>query len=127
MKLYTDIKQSKRLSEILPLNSADLLYYCNKENPALISEKPFVRTFEETNSLFSYIPCWSLNELMTILWINYDLYPLFENDNNWRICMCSRKAGSDKVNYLNDTATTNKDLLDCCVELIEKLYKLKLL
>ena len=30
IKSYTDIEQSKKLAEMLPLESADMLFYCSK-------------------------------------------------------------------------------------------------
>lgn len=66
IKSYTDLPQSQRLAKILPNVSADMVYYCSKESNTLISEKPFIRSFKEINT-FSYVPCWSLAALLSVL------------------------------------------------------------
>lgn len=66
MKSYTDLEQSKKLAEILPIESADMLYYCNKSNNIPISQYPFIRSFKE-NGTFSYLYCWSLAALLQVL------------------------------------------------------------
>ena len=72
MKSYTDIEQSKKLAEILPIESADMYYFLDP-TPAgniyhiVIPQIDFgVRTREpEYNE--GDIPCWSLAALMNLL------------------------------------------------------------
>ena len=123
IKSYTDIEQSKKLAEILPLESADMLYYCSKESNALISESPFVRSFKETNT-FSYVPCWSLTTLLSILPDS-----IYNNTNEFSQLEFTKKSvayihgttGGIKIGALKD------NLIDTCYELILKLNELNLL
>lgn len=64
MKAYTDIKQSKRLAELLPIESADMWYwewptapkYNNYEHPM----------FHKGDDIVN-VPCWSLAALFKLL------------------------------------------------------------
>lgn len=42
IKSYTDIEQSKKLAQILPLKSADMYYLYWKKNDLLVNMHPFV-------------------------------------------------------------------------------------
>ena len=64
MKAYTDIKQSRKLVEILPIESADMCYRIvayNSNDAHEYQPYCFVGTLE------SDIPCWSLAALLDIL------------------------------------------------------------
>ena len=63
IKGYTDIKQSKELAKILPLESADMGYLWNGissfcEYP--VSNQTIFKRIEN-------IPCWSLSALLSVL------------------------------------------------------------
>lgn len=60
MKAYTDIKQSKKLAEILPIDSADMFYTSlNRDYPWIWIDKHLMEVDD--------IPCWSLAALLDIL------------------------------------------------------------
>lgn len=64
MKNYTNIEQSKKLAEILPIESADMCYRIVAYNPNDTHEyQPycFVKTLEND------IPCWSLAALIELM------------------------------------------------------------
>lgn len=83
IKSYTDIEQSKKLAEIVPLDSADMIYimYRNGEKPQNGDEN--LSTVYESNEHKWYwidiideawnmrigedIPCWSLAALLEVL------------------------------------------------------------
>ena len=72
IKSYTDISQSKKLAEILPLESADMEYLTIKETGALVAIVPFVKDDSEVkDSAYSYtydrIFCWSLAALLELM------------------------------------------------------------
>ena len=72
MNSYTDLEQSKKLAEILPIESADMEYLAIKENGQLIGSVPFTKDDSEVeDSVYSHIydriACWSLAELLNIL------------------------------------------------------------
>lgn len=65
MKSFTDLEQSKKLVEILPLESADCFYAAN-----VIITEPFITYLNGERNIPAYkgaIPCWSLAALMNLL------------------------------------------------------------
>lgn len=71
-KSYTDINQSKKLAEILPLESADMFY--NEEpdevylKDVINTKYPMVIGEEQKHHLEEYgIPCWSLAALLELM------------------------------------------------------------
>lgn len=75
MKSYTDLEQSKKLVEILPIESADMFWYrdaVTKEvNPRIMN---YIQV-PELQSMY-YSPCWSLAALLALMPKLYE----FEND-----------------------------------------------
>ena len=72
MKSYTDIEQSKRLAEFLPLESADMCYKCIGEDPYDVILRPYSEWKEEYKGLLvgkevDVIPCWSLAALLALI------------------------------------------------------------
>ena len=60
MKSYTDIKQSHKLAEFLPIESADMCYIAHSE---LINiNEPFYKKVDKEDT-----PCWSLAALLDVL------------------------------------------------------------
>lgn len=104
MKSYTDLQQSKKLAKILPLESADMYYWCG-EDLRVGSYKAIDIDYD--------IPCWSLAALIDYLSANFrvDIKYL---DNYWELdCRVQ--------------VTYNKELVDACYEVIIKLNELNLL
>ena len=70
MKSYTDIEQSKKLAEILPLESADMEYMFLKKDNSKVSNVPFVKDDDEPewpdDGSYNFIPCWSLTALLGV-------------------------------------------------------------
>lgn len=65
MKAYTDIKQSKKLEEILPIDSADMCF-ANDGTAIKIDAQPYnVRKLMWKD--VQLIPCWSLAALLQVL------------------------------------------------------------
>ena len=115
MKAYTDIEQSKKLAEILPIESADMTYdwaVIDKEYSTI----PYCR-----KPIDDELPCWSLAALLDVLpRIEYlrpsiDLNPTLD---------------SNKVAiyyYSEDSPYIVRDnLIDACVAMILKLHEQKL-
>ena len=118
MKAYTDIEQSKKLAEILPLKSADMgLYYSH--NPNAARNQMWVGTKAENAN----IPCWSLAALLDILpnsiYNNTDEYSQLEFS---KISVAYRDMDDGiKVGSIKD------NLVDACYEMITHLHELKML
>lgn len=66
MKSYTDIEQSKKLAEILPLESADMRYHTISHcNPYPCDEIVYTVDFDKASH--NDIPCWSLAALLELM------------------------------------------------------------
>ena len=120
MKAYTDLEQSKKLAEILPLESADMYWYLAiKGNPkAMLNEE-----YNEYGDL--ELPCWSLSALLNIL-------P--KNLNIGRPSLNSNYKGYYWIQYYDEFMKPNNYKTECfnnpvdaCVDMIEKLNELNLL
>ena len=122
MKFYTDIEQSKKLAEILPLESADMSYAWDFDDERYyINIGKFsnwrVPKYAESAKHKQVIPCWSLSALMDVL-----PYPSIHKhaDETW---WCD--AWVDKVNPYS--LRHFKTPVDACVAMIEELHEQKLL
>lgn len=122
MKSYTDLEQSKKLANILPINSADMCYRIVAYNPNNTHEyQPycFISTLE------SDIPCWSLMALLQIMpHCIYDRYDLtlgkLSDNGGWYICY-------DDVDHFVNIYIAKSNLIDACIEMIVKLKEKDLL
>lgn len=128
IKSYTDIEQSKKLAEFLPLESADMYIYKNVFFGAL-------SCFNGTTQIMEYIkltdkeskayPCWSLAALLDVL--NKCAY--FINEAG-KAELSSIKAAKWCISILNcgkieDCYADNP--IDVCYKMILKLQRLKML
>ena len=78
IKAYTDLEQSKKLAEILPLESANMHYnnasikginYVDEHRAELMEYNRAIEVLSKytINPLFEVIPCWSLTVLIDVL------------------------------------------------------------
>lgn len=132
MKLYTDLEQSKKLAEILPIDSADHHYVrkvtdfmgnpVNGEwshpkygNPNSKYANYMVQNFTS----YETIPCWSLAGLLDML-----NYPTLAHE------FCGSEKGKWFLT-IEDSEETYRvwenDPMDACYEMILKLHELNLL
>ena len=135
MKAFTSIEQSKKLAEILPLESADMHLmnssikgeiYVDEFKPVLV---PYLRAKDSldayskiVNNMIAWevIPCWSLAALLDAL-----PYPQLSKD----------KLGSGKEGWMISVYPDNcrydscwhDNPVDACYEMIIKLQEQKLL
>ena len=125
IKSYTDINQSKKLAEILPLESADM-YYCYgmdiKTKEWSYDNTPTI--IDEENKLdIGDIPCWSLAALLGVL---NEIKPLvytpilFPSEGKWILQFAEYGHG-------NICEVTCDNPVDACYEMIIKLHELKML
>ena len=112
MRLHTNLEQSKKLAEILPLNSADYYY----GNGSTLTK----REWSETDHDEDDIPCWSLGRLFELIQIN---------------CRIEKTMFDQSGIFLYDISTEDNDfrtvcqeeLVDACIEFILELEKRNLL
>lgn len=127
MKSYTDLGQSKKLAEILPLESADMFYHYNVGIKSYYEDAPKVI---QVNNHFAFfhqdVPCWSLSALLNLIpkhIKDYNVLRIDINENNFAIWY-------DEIGY-----GVNRDLpdiimesaIDACYEMILKLHEQNLL
>lgn len=110
IKSYTDIEQSKKLAEILPLESADMQWFL-EEDYGIVQIKEELQDWGGDCT----IPCWSLAALLGIL---HD-YTLQTNTDGTVFVVCESKKPMISDAYYNP--------VDACVAMIENLHKLNLL
>ena len=120
IKSYTDISQSKKLAEILPLESADMEYLVIKDNGLLVGNVPFVKDDSEVeDSAYSHtydrIACWSLAALLCVL----PDYTLQDNPDGTVFVVSEKEKPIMSDDYANP--------VDACMAMIEKLHELKML
>ena len=121
MKSYTDLEQSKKLAEILPLKSADMYFNGHQSitNPKEweYEDAPKVRgkyiAFDDKRIFY---PCWSLAALLKLLPL-----PMLTQHNNGKWCIVSYPNGAVKTSNEYDNP------VDACYEMIVKLKELNLL
>lgn len=119
MKSYTNIEQSKRLSEILPIDNADMCWVTDEIEPLW----GVLEVESEPDDDFYVIPCWSLAALLEALPQRiHDLYELELGK------LYPTKGWYVVYNYAGiDYYVKNSNLIDACVEMIIKLHEDKLL
>lgn len=120
MKAYTDLNQSKKLAEILPLESADMKWYFWKDEidapklPTFGYSKDAAENYKDTEAV--YLPCWSLAALLNIM----EQIALFKISQGWVYKTYIGQKVIDLNTYYNEP-------IDACYEMIIKLNKLGLL
>ena len=110
VKSFTDIPQSKKLAEFLPLESADMYWYIAiKGNPKAMLNEGYNKygDFE--------LPCWSLSVLLSVL---PNGIVMNKDSQNGRYHFSSKYIG---------TYVTADNPIDACYEMILKLHELNLL
>lgn len=134
MKAYTDLEQSKKLAEILPIESADMYYMetsCNNYTIGVLQrlEKDMLLKQAE---YYKMLPCWSIAALLSVL-------PFLLIANNQRYAFSMHKGlNKDGETYVIRYNVFNTDItlceteyynnpIDACFEMIIKLHEQKLL
>lgn len=124
MKAFTSIAQSRKLAEILPIDSADMSYARTAiagDNLGMPEDKQY-RHLSMPFRLYSGvgIPCWSLASLLEA--INNDYYTTLYHDGvAWVIKVIYHDNVEDRHNVWANTP------VDACVRMILKLHELNLL
>ena len=127
MKAYTDIEQSKKLAEILPIGSADFHFSAN-QSPQGYLEKPIWGNSED--AYYSAFPCWSLAALLDFL-AQQDLFPgITYTDTCYLMDFYFYKdedEDGETIHPIHFIRTEGNTLVDTCVEMIYKLKERNLL
>jgi len=125
IKSYTDLEQSKKLAEILPIESADMYYEKGIGDNYRIDFGNYADMSISKNLLhIDAIPCWSLSALLNIL---AKIASEIDDDGSANL---SSFMGQWSVNMFDCPieATDNYDNpVDACYNLIIKLHEKDLL
>lgn len=118
IKSFTDLEQSKKLVEFLPLESADMVYikHSSSYNPTWEFNEdfpPMILGRVPINKMtVEVLPCWSLAALL-------DIYPMVVGRDMDMYCCWQNHKNLHSKHYNNP--------IDACVEMIEKLHKQNIL
>lgn len=115
IKSYTDINQSKKLAEILPIESADMYYISGDKYDVNFGSGVYEEIadwLDDGTPRPADIPCWSLAALLNVL----SEYTLKSNKFYGKVALWCQGIS---VEYDNP--------VDACVAMIEQLHKLNLL
>ena len=114
IKSYTDLEQSRKLADILPLESADMCWQYQKDRWVGEPDYQEFPQFEHATDKRD-IPCWSLSALLSLIpEVSLNTF----KDGKWNAMIQSdgKMIYADKDNPI-----------DTCYELILKLHELNLL
>ena len=115
IKSYTDLQQSKKLAEILPLESADMVYVHTTD---LEGDEHYDIDFRRNQPLFEDDVCaWSLAALLGVL-------PKIVNNETLFI---ETSAALWHVGYRNIYIARADNPIDACYKIIIRLNELKML
>ena len=132
MKSYTDLEQSKKLSEILPIESADMVYikHSSSNNPNWEFNEDFppmiLGNIPISEMTVEVLPCWNLAALLRIIpkhIKDYNVLRIDIGDNDFAIWY-------DEIGYgVNSELPhfTKEFAVDACYETIVKLKELNLI
>lgn len=134
MKSYIDIEQSKKLAEILPLESADMCWVTDEIEPLWGVVK------SEPDDNFEVIPSWSLAALLEVLPNEISTGENFVNKYQIDIRKYDGGDGTTwyQIAYGNDRGSSGEwhdmintgekeNIIDCCYQMILKLKERNLL
>ena len=121
IKSYTSLEQSRKLAEILPLESADMYY---SKYDTIHANMLYGPCDNEYFDIHEYIPCWSLAALLDILPDNYiDVDDTIKHPN-----LMKTEDGRYMIIYSAFQYTSLYSYpVNACVEMIIKLKERNLL
>ena len=129
MKSYTDLEQSKKLAEILPLESADMCFANDGTSIKIDANSYNVRKLMWKDYVHEVIPCWSLAALLDV--IPQEIFDgeyvinITEGcDNRWILTYDHRE---NRHHLYYGLSSGDDNLVDACYEIIIKLYEQKIL
>ena len=130
MKSCTDLEQSKKLAEFLPIETADMHYStCVISNGEFIVSPNYGQTIKSMQEDYGsqIIPCWSLASLLEYL-RKIDLFPEIIDSGDCVLTDISFYDDEDGkvIHPMHSLRAEGKTILDTCYAMIIKLHELKL-
>lgn len=123
MKAFTDISQSRKLAEFLPLESADMGWNVFVDGTTRILPINDWDLIKDGSSNVKFCHAWSLAALFGVL-------PSVIKRNGKRLFLTLEKEHNlyyKSPNRLDELWETREDVIDACYEMIIRLNELKLL
>ena len=117
IKSFSDLEQSRKLAEILPLESADMSWVSNGLG------KPFARTIPIKGDPEELCACWSLAALLGVLPILDNRSPIIPKTFDGKYRVTYHSTAYEKAILTSDYDNP----VDACVTMIERLQELKML
>ena len=130
IKSYTDIEQSKKLAEILPIESADMWWlYITAQGKyiAMMHEEPdphYLARMESYGIKDAAIRCWSLAALLDVLPLGIDTHKQTDGYKIYYYVELYMKRMEEDI-YLS--TERHENLVDACYDMILRLKELNLL
>lgn len=127
MKSYTNLEQSKKLAEFLPLKSADVHWQYIEEDNGQLQWFCFSKDFSINQ--YDKVPAWSLTALLNVLPKEIEIdgqgYApcLFPVQDKWLLKLWY----NSNYTFTSPIAIFSDNLIDACVEMIIKLHERNLL
>ena len=123
IKAYTDIEQSKKLAEILPLESADMYWWSS-------GKRYYIEAMDDGdfNEKEGHVRAWSLAALLNVLPKKY--YPIKDHETGLILGKPKDKWCAlywDATGMQDGEQTLADNPVDACVEMLLKLHELNLL
>lgn len=127
MKSFTDVEQSKKLAEILPIESADMSWYKETEMfPFELHTLPYSKHFVRNDGGDKILPCWTVAAIIELLPYDIKGHSLAihksycPNEKNFAYELSYEGDFSDYEPSIL-VSTSSIELIDACVEMIIKL------
>ena len=130
MKSYTDLEQSKKLAEFLPLKSADMRYHTISQYNLYPCDE-IVYTIDFGKPSGKDIPCWSLAALLDLLPNNEHIETNIER-GSWKIDTVEYVPNTWWCEYEDTKNQTEFNIsadnpVDACVNMILKLKEINVI
>lgn len=116
VRSYTTVEQSRKLTEILPLESADMYY---SKHDTIHANTLYGSCNIQDFNIREYIACWSLAALLE--WIR-NFQP-----NNQSALFVGKEDGYQYMSSVYLATHEHNNPIDVCYVMILKLHELKLL
>ena len=129
IKSFTDIQQSRKLAEILPLENADMCYPYDRHLNKMYGDIPYVMGYKRFNE-DTDVPCWSLAALLeeipsTIINnVGEDLKLHIEKEGLQYYLFYENEYTGDMFEIETES---HENMIDACVEMIIRLHESDLL
>ena len=124
MKSYTDLEQSKKLSKILPSESADMVYQSIEDEYGDGEWESIPINHSLNIGYDNDVPCWSLAALLSIIPKHIDEFNVLRIDISTNdFAMWYDEIGFGVNNDLPDIE--KESAVDACYEFILQLHELK--